>query len=273
MQISEIINKSWLPRLEIELILEHHLHRSREWILGHINSEISNTDDLRIIIETINRRRKGEPLAYIFGHREFYGREFIVTPDVLIPRPETEFLIDVVKKWLPEQLPDDGSRIKILDVGTGSGAIAVTLNNELSNVQIYASDISVEALMIAQKNAGRYPGTHNPAINFLVSDLLVNITEKFDLIVANLPYVDRNWEWNKGIDHEPDLALYADDGGLELIKKLVAISPNYLYSNGYLLLEMDTSQLNAVSEFAQKHLFLEIARGDFWLLLSYTATK
>ena len=159
--------------------------------------------------------------------QDFYGRDFIITPDVLIPRPETEMMIDTAlnimgKPFLPgvkpsePQLPED---ITILDVGTGSGCIAITLDLLLPQAKIVATDISDKALIIAQKNASEF----GAEVEFLQSDLLKNVKVKPDLIVANLPYVDENWDWvdEEALSKEPALALYAKDGGLELIFKLI----------------------------------------------------
>lgn len=188
--------------------------------------------------------------------QDFYGKYFIVTPDVLIPRPETEMMIDTVLNlvgipFLPgvkpsePKLPED---ITILDVGTGSGCIAITLKLLLPQARIVATDISDKALKVAKKNASEL----GAEVEFLQSDLLESIDIKPDLIVANLPYVDENWEWldKKALSKEPALALYANDGGLELIFKLI----DQTVKRGvyHLILEADPCQHERIIKYAKK---------------------
>ena len=185
----------------------------------------------------------------------FYGREFIVNQDVLTPRPETEQLIDEVlplcgKPILPGIKPPkpalDPQNLTILDVGTGSGCIAITLNLELPQTKIYASDISKKTLKIAQKNAKNL----GAKVKFITSDLLENIDFTPDITVANLPYVDKNWDWldQESLKQDPALALYAKDHGLELIKKLIDTN-----KSKYLILEADPSQHQEIIEYAKNY--------------------
>lgn len=196
------------------------------------------------------------PKAYKLGHQNFYGRDFLVTPDVLIPRPETEQIIDAVfnlagKPYLPgikpgkNQLPENPL---ILDVGTGSGCIAITLKKELPNTQIYATDISKSALKVAQKNAQN----HGVSIRFIISHLLDNVKFTPNVIIANLPYVDETWDWldKEALSHEPKTALYAEDHGLKLIKELIT---QFVTRNiPYLILEADPCQHEQIIDFATK---------------------
>ena len=193
------------------------------------------------------------PKAYKNGYQDFYGRDFLVTPDVLIPRPETEQIIDSIlnlagKPYLPgvktgkNQLPD---KPKILDVGTGSGCIAITIKKELPKSEVYATDVSEKALKIAQKNATK----HDARISFIISHLCQNVNINPDVIVANLPYVDENWDWldKEALSYEPHIALYAKDHGLSLIKELIDIS-----NSKYLILEADPCQHEEIINFATK---------------------
>ena len=204
--------------------------------------------------------------------QDFYGRDFIISPDVLIPRPETEMIIDTVlnlvgKPFLPgvkpsePQLPED---ITILDVGTGSGCIAITLDLLLPQAKIVATDVSDKALKIARKNASEL-GTE---VEFLQSDLLKNVKVKPGLIVANLPYVDENWDWvdKEALSKEPALALYAKDGGLKLIFKLIdQVAEREVH---HLVLEADPCQHERITSYAKKKgLALRETRG-FILYLS-----
>ena len=185
----------------------------------------------------------------------FYGRDFLITSDVLIPRPETEMIIDAVlnlvgKSYLPGVKPAKArlpQNLSILDVGTGSGCIATTLKKELPDAHISASDISEKALKAAKKNAKELIAD----INFIKSDLLEKIDFTPDLIVANLPYVDENWDWldKESLAKEPAIALYADDHGLALIKKLIKEASRRKVK--YLVLESDPCQHTEVVEFAK----------------------
>ena len=187
---------------------------------------------------------------------DFYGRDFIVTPDVLIPRPETEMMVDMVlnlagKPYLPGVKPGKAvlpNNMTILDVGTGSGCVAVSLKLELPQATVVASDISRKALTVARENA-RILGAD---VEFIQADLMDGITIQPDVVVANLPYVDENWEWidKEALSAEPSLALYADDGGLKLIKRLI----DQVAERGirHLILEADPCQHEQIEEYANK---------------------
>lgn len=235
-----------IDRLDAELILTHFLNDvDRSYLVSHSDEELQDTS---AIDSYVTRRAEGEPLAYILGYREFYGRRFFVTPDVLIPRPETETIIEIAKELNPD---------KILDVGTGSGCIAITCALE-TNAQVDAVDISDGALRIAQKNAAH----HNAKVGFHKSNLLENYQpEPGTLIIANLPYVDTAWDWldHKTLDHEPSLALYAEQGGLELIYKLIDQTP----AGCPLILEADPCQHEAIVKYAQKHNFTLVRQDGF----------
>ena len=183
----------------------------------------------------------------------FYGYDFYINGDVLTPRPETEGVIDEVLKLCgkpilpgvkPEKAKINSENLKILDLGTGSGCIAITLKKKLPEADIYASDISEKALKIAQKNAE----AHNTPITFIISHLCKNVNITPDIIVANLPYVDKNWDWldKKSLKSDPDLALYADDGGLKLIKEIIDTA-----TSEYLILEADPCQHQKITEYAK----------------------
>ena len=202
----------------------------------------------------------------------FYGRDFLISPDVLIPRPETEMVIDAVlnlvgRPYLPGVKPSKAilpQNLTIVDVGTGSGCIAITLKLELPNAKVVATDISEGALKIAEKNTNNL----GAKIDFLQSDLLEKVDIKPDLIVANLPYVDENWEWidKEALSKEPVLALYADNGGLELIYRLIdQVAERDIK---HLILEADPCQHERIINYAKKKgLTLRETRG-FVLYLS-----
>ena len=209
------------------------------------------------------------PKAYLDGVQDFYGRDFIVTPDVLIPRPETEQIIDTVlslagKPYLPgvkpgkRKLPENPV---ILDVGTGSGCIAITLAKELPEATVYASDISEKAILVTQKNAEK----HGASITTIISHLLENVNFTPDVIVANLPYVDKDWDWlnKESLSYEPSIALYADNHGLALIKSL--IDQASVRQVKYLILESDPCQHKTIINYAQKAGFKHLETRGFIL--------
>lgn len=200
------------------------------------------------------------PKAYKEGKQDFYGRDFLVTKDVLIPRPETEQMIDLVLTLAGKPyLPGIKAPIKILkenpiilDVGTGSGCIAITIKKELPETKVYAVDISKPALEIAKENA-KY---HEAEITFNKSDLLEKVLDKTipvpDLIVANLPYVNESWDWldKESLSYEPSIALYAEDHGLKLIKQLIDQTAKLRIN--HLILEADPSQHESIKDYAKK---------------------
>lgn len=202
-------------------------------------------------------------VAYSRGYQNFYGRDFLVTPDVLIPRPETEQIIDTVldlagKSYLPGVKPNPRilpEKPIVLDVGTGSGCIAVTLALELPEAKVYASDISEAALEITKKNASKF----GASIYIIISHLLKKVNFTPDVVVANLPYVDKDWDWldKEALSKEPAIALYAEDHGLGLIKQLI----NHAYERHikYLVLEADPCQHDSIIKYAEsKYKLLKI---------------
>ena len=214
------------------------------------------------------------PRAYREGRAEFFGREFLVTRDVLIPRPETEAMVEMVmslagKPYLPgvavpaSVLPE---RPRILEGGTGSGCVAVSLKLELPEARVAACDVSEKALKVAAKNAEKFGVLgEETGVEFVKSDLLsaVGKCDKFDVIVANLPYVDRGWPWLSGIEDEPEIALYAGDGGLELIFRLLEQARG---RTKYLILEADPCQHERIVSFAEKRDYKLMRKSGFQLL-------
>lgn len=237
---------SWLKAAkhpDASLILAKILKKDRTFLVSH--EDLGLTDEqLKTANRWLKRRKQGEPLAYIVGYKEFYGRDFKVTPDVLIPRPETEAIIDVVKNLQPQQ---------IIEIGTGSGCIAITLALESPDARIEATDISEEALEVAAKNR-ELLGVDAERLQFTKSNLLADIsTPVADVVIANLPYVDPDWEWldHDSLNYEPALALYARDDGLDLVNKLIVQFVD-MQVGKYLVLEADPSQHQKIIDFAQK---------------------
>jgi release factor glutamine methyltransferase len=220
---------------DAELLLLHTLEISRVTLIAHSGRELTSTQQT-LYEKNITRRLRHEPIQYITGQQEFYGLTLHVTPAVLIPRPETEHLIEAVLKLLPPDKP-----LRIADVGTGSGAIAIALAAHLPQATIIALDISREALTSAATNAGEH-------IQFLQSDLLSvfdHPAETFDAIVSNPPYIpesDRSTLHPQVRDHEPAAALFAGETGLDIYRRLIPQALNALKPNGLLALEIGHGQ-------------------------------
>ncbi len=241
------------PRLDAELILAHTLHKSRTYlharddeVLTHRHYEIA---EARLLLR-IDRT----PIAYIIGHKEFYGRQFRVTPATLIPRPESEDII-IMAKELANQRPIH----TIVDVGTGSGCLGITLKLEIPEADVTLLDVSRHALVVAKTNARHLLAN----VSIKESNLLKGYPLRADLIVANLPYVDRSWTVSPETNHEPSLALYADSGGLELINTLIIQAEAQLSSLGRILLEADPRQHAAIVAYARSRDFRLIETRGF----------
>tara|TARA_A100001234_G_C12566994_1_gene360015 strand:- start:165 stop:1028 length:864 start_codon:yes stop_codon:yes gene_type:complete len=227
-KLSSISN---VPRLEAEVLLSH---------LLDIKPIKFHTDDIDIDSKVMNKfktmiesRFRGMPLAYLTGQKEFWSMNFFINQSVLVPRPETELLIEnAIEIFKNHESP------KILELGTGSGIISIVLQKELSNPDITAVDISEEALNIAKMNAEKHEISD---IRFVVSDWFSEImNEKFDLIISNPPYVDRSKLSNEelfGIHMEPEIALYSENDGTSDLEFIIKKSPDYLKDGGWLILE------------------------------------
>ena len=247
--------------LAAELLLLHVVGCDRTWIYSHPEAEVSKSD-AAAYLQLIARRTKGEPTQHLTGKQEFWGLEFSVSPDVLIPRPETEHLIEValdrlavreIRAGRPPRLT--GENITIADIGTGSGCIAITLAKELPGATIYAADISPAALRIARQNAERLGFAER--IHFVESNLFSGFLSlparhspfSFDLIVSNPPYVSRRDASSLSIEvrgHEPELALYGGEEGYEFYAELISLAAKHLNPTGLLVLELGYDSLSTV---------------------------
>ncbi len=230
-------------RRDAETLLLHLVGKNRAWLLTHLEDELPGGLSAQFA-QLIERRYRGEPIQYITGEQEFFGLPFRVTPDVLIPRPETEHLVE---KALA--LAAANASPRIADVGTGSGAIAVALAHNLPHPQITALDISAAALEIALQNAVR--NGVSDRIRFLKSDLLAGVAgERVDIVVSNPPYVpmaDRHSLSVEVRDHEPGLALFAGEDGLEVYRRLIPAAYAVLESGGFLVMEIGFMQSDSVA--------------------------
>jgi release factor glutamine methyltransferase len=241
------------PRLDAEVLLAHSLGRERTWLYLHL-SDLLDENQVKQFEELLHRREQRKPVAYIVGHKEFFGLEFQVNPHVLIPRPETELLVETAIRWsiVNNQLSIINGKFTIVDVGTGSGCIAVVLAKHLPAASIIAIDASPEALRLARLNAER----HAAQVTFLSGDLLEGLTEPVDLIVSNPPYVSRSElaaampEVSK---YEPHLALDGGEDGLDVIRRLLPQAGEKLKPGGVLLVEIGSWQVQVVLQLAQSY--------------------
>lgn len=238
-------------QIEAELLLRHALDPSGGVTRTalYLSFEDPITADVAETYEGfLSRRLAHEPCAYITGRREFYGLDFKVTPDVLIPRPETEQLVETSIRLANAE--PRRTRLRIADAGTGSGAIAVSLARALPRAEVYATDDSRAALAVAEENARRHDVVRR--IAFRPGDLLTPVHAYVDLVVANLPYVTSE-DWSKLApevrDHEPRRALDGGPDGLDAIRALLQQAPRYLTPGGHIVIEIGDEQVDPLSRF------------------------
>lgn len=243
-------------RLDAETLLLHLLHQSRAWLLAHWDDE-AKADVKCAYDDLVTRRQTGEPIQYITGSSEFFGLPFSVGPGVLIPRPETEHLVEEVIRLVRQfgQMP-----MHIADIGTGSGIIAVALAHALPQVQVSAIDSSAQALAIAFENARHH---HlEDRIQFLEGDLLAPLADqRFSIIASNPPYIplqDRDSLSIEVRDHEPHTALFAGDDGLAIYNRLIPEARDLLAPGGWLVMEIGYGQQPAIEQLLQASGYNEI---------------
>jgi release factor glutamine methyltransferase len=216
-------------RLTAEVLLAHVLSVDREYLYAH-DDRVLTEDESQSLEDALYDRIGGIPLQYIVGRQEFYGRYFHVTRDVLIPRPETEYIVESVLETRP-------IHCRILDIGTGSGCIAVTLALEIPGAQVFAADISERALKVARENALSL----RASVGFVCMDVLDAVSGKFDFIVSNPPYVrqsEMHWLQREVREHEPHVALFSPEDELAIYRRLVAGAEELLQPAGYLMMEI-----------------------------------
>jgi release factor glutamine methyltransferase len=243
------------PRLNAELLLAYSLKLSKEGLYVHLHDPLGKEEE-KVLEELMERRVSGEPLQYILGHQEFWSIDLNVDPRVLIPRPETELLVEQALSVLSENPLE--KRSSVLEVGTGSGAISIALAREAGTVSLVATDISREALLLARRNADKAGVSEK--IVFVQGDLfspfrLLEGREPFDLILSNPPYIVRSemMELAREVkDFEPALALDGGEDGFVFHREIIFQSPRYLRRGGWLLLEVGQGQARGVSEMMER---------------------
>jgi len=241
------------PRLTAEVLLMHALQRDRAYLYAHSDDELSEIAWIHYG-RYLHERLKGKPTQYITGRQEFYGRDFRVTPDVLIPRPETEHLVEAA---IARIQPGD----VIVDVGTGSGAIAITLALE-TRARVFATDISAAALSVARAQRS------SSDVRFLLSDLVDAFRDhRVDVLVSNPPYVPRTDEpglQREVRDHEPHVALFGGPTGLEMYQRLITDAARVLRPSGWLLLELGYNSLDPVRAMLESQLSRDQRERSIW---------
>jgi release factor glutamine methyltransferase len=254
------LENSETPFLEVQVICASVLGKSREWILAHNELELGK-DQVEQLNALVARLKIGEPLAYLTGQRSFYGLDFKVSPDVLIPRPETELLVEEAAAWLEE----NPHRREAVDVGTGSGIIAITLADLCTDLEMMAIDVSEKALAVAQENARQHQ--LEGRICWAQGDLLSQQSGPFDLILANLPYIPTSTlNQLDVIKFEPRLALDGGANGMILIERLLSQAVTRLLPGGAIFLEIESTLgeetlklCQTIFPEAKTHLFYDFA--------------
>ncbi len=230
------------PVLDAEVLLVHALGKSREYLIGHSEELV----DENILSQILQRRLDGEPIAYIIGVKEFWGMDFKVTKDTLIPRPETELIIEKSLELFPKD-----SNMEILDLGTGTGCILISLLSEFANAKGIGVDISSKAIELATQNAkGR--------VEFIQCNWFEKIGEKkFDLIVSNPPYISRAETLIKSVEqYEPHSALFAEDNGYECYETIAKDLKKHLKKNGRAIFEFGHGQASTISKIFSSNGFI-----------------
>ena len=239
--------------VDARLLLQHSLGVNYAWLIAHTHDDLTDAQ-LQSFEQLLSRRLKGEPVAYILGMREFYGLPLKTTSATLIPRPDTETLVEAALDKLPTN-----QNLKVLDLGTGTGAIALAIGKSRPHADVTAVDFSHEALSVAQENAQNLQITN---VRFLQSDWFSSLQgEKFDVIVSNPPYIaEDDAHLTQGdLRFEPLTALASGKDGLDDIRRIIQAAPSHLNRNGWLMLEHGYDQAEKVGELLTLHGFEQVS--------------
>jgi len=253
-------------RLDSELILAHTLRKTRSYLHAH-PEDILTDRAIEIANARLSLRIERVPVAYIIGHKEFYGHQFAVTTATLIPRPESEVLIELLKKVMPRNASLLNDTVRLVDVGTGSGALGITAKLLYPELSVTLIDNSRHALKIADKNIRSLDAN----ITIMQSNLLADYPFTANIIIANLPYVDPSWERSPETNHEPAEALFANNEGKALIYELLVQTQEKLIDGGSIILEADPEQHDDIINEAKQYGLLLVERQDYGLLFEKVA--
>ncbi|HSX41218.1 MAG TPA: peptide chain release factor N(5)-glutamine methyltransferase [Candidatus Saccharimonadales bacterium] len=227
-------------RIDTSLLLEKVSGKKRTWLFAHLEDNLDD-DQAKKFIDLINERSKRRPLVHLTNAREFYGLDFYINEFVLTPRVETEQMVGWAIKYAPKNS-------HLIDIGTGSGALAIAIKKHRPDLNVTATDVTDEALAVAKKNAK----IHKVDISFIKSDLWTNVEGKFGTIVTNLPYLKDDADLMPEVKHEPDIALFGGADGLDIYRRFLEKLPDHLAENGYLFTECDPwQQADLIAEAAK----------------------
>jgi len=242
------------PRIDSEILIQHVIQQPLSWLIA-FGEKNASAEHIKVFYDLVAQRQKGQPIAYLIGERDFWSLTLSVNEHVLIPRPDTETLVEAALDCLTQL----SSNLNILDLGTGSGAIALSLAKECSHANVVAVDFSTNALEVARVNGSR---NNINNVRFIQSDWFnsLDLDTKFDLIASNPPYID---EQDPHLDQgdlrfEPSSALIAPQNGLADLKNIIKNAPNYLNNNGWLILEHGYNQAEAVELLFKQYGFTSI---------------
>jgi release factor glutamine methyltransferase len=245
------------PRLNAEHLMAHVLGRTRMELYLEFERKLTDSE-LTPLRELVRRRGEGEPLQHLLGTVEFCEHTFVCDKRAMVPRPETEELVELLKSQIPNP------KSQILDVGTGSGVIALSLAARFPEAEIFATDISEDALALARENAARL--NLNERMHFIESDLLEAIDESFDVIAANLPYISTQDRQSlaREVLNDPEVALFAGEAGDELVRELIEQAPAHLKPGALLALEIGIGQAASLSDLLREKKYHDIeSRNDY----------
>jgi len=228
------------PSLDADVLLEFVLAEPRAFLYGHPEAAVKSREDTHFR-KLVARRKEGEPIAYLVGEKEFYGKSFLVNKHVLIPRPDTEHLVDAVLDVYNNQ------SVTVADIGTGSGAVSIALKSKAPRMHVIATDISKKALEVAKENAKR----HGVEMMFLHGNLTEPLQSPVDGLVANLPYLTEKEAKNPTLAFEPNVALSGGGKGLDYFHQFFLKAPRALKKGGHIFLEIGAKQAKAVTEMAE----------------------
>ncbi|TAK88837.1 peptide chain release factor N(5)-glutamine methyltransferase [Patescibacteria group bacterium] len=240
-------------RLDAQLLIAHAVGRNRAWVMAHPEFELG-LDQLELVKDLMQRRAQREPVVHLTNKREFYGLEFYINADVLTPRAETEQMVE----WAVKSAPKDS---RLIDVGTGSGAIAVAIAKQRPDLKIMATDVTDEALAVARQNIA----AHKVQVELVKSDLFESVKGEFDTVVTNLPYLQDDAELMPEVQKEPAVALHGGADGLDLYRRFLQQLPSHLRPGGYLFTECDPWQHAGLIEAAANQQLLLQQEGYFIL--------